>query len=560
MRSIINVVIPVIRIVLIILAVMSVEVMGKPSEVKDRAGHLTLVPIDDRPAVGQFAQMIGAIADREVAMPPRAMLGNFTRPGDTKSIEKWLRERNYDGTDALIISVDMLAYGGLVASRRSGVDEGEARQRLEFFRWFKGRYPKIPVYAFSVIMRVAPTASAATEGLHDRLARFAELKDRVPRTGDPTLARELAELERGLAPEVIEDYLAARRRNLRINLAMVDLVRDGQVNELILLQDDARQYGLHRQDQAVLRARLNAEGLEGRVPIYNGTDEGSLSLVSRAILDRQGSRLRVGLVYSSEKSQEVVTPYEDHPLRFTVENQVRAAGGIPVGEGEKADYRLFINAPGTSDAEFERFSGKMLGELKSGGAVALADLNFPPPHRSGADLRIIEALRRAKLFDRFVGYAAWNTAGNTLGTTIPFANMRIADRKWGIGGGPKSAARREAAHLEFLLNRYAGDYIYHDIVRQEINDRLREESRRTGAVNYELSPERYAQLDAEVRAKMTPLIEKFFADNFVGRRYRLDGAKSLVTKGLRDLRVYLPWARTFECVIEFRLDYAEVAR
>jgi hypothetical protein len=525
-----------------------------------RAGRLTLVPIDDRPAVGQFAQMIGAIADREVTMPPRPMLGNFTKPGETAGIERWLRERDYRGTEALIISVDMLAYGGLVASRRYGVDLEEAQRRLQFFRWFRARYPKIPVYAFSVIMRVAPTASAATEGLHDRLARFAELKDRVPRTGDAALARELEELERGLAPEVIGDYLAARRRDLQINLAMIDLVREGLIDELILLQDDARQYGLHRQDQSVLRARLKELGLERRIPIYNGTDEGALSLVSRAILDRRRVRLRVGVVFSSEKSREVVTPYEDHPLQFTVENQIRAASGVPVGEGEKADYRLFINAPGTTDAEFEQFLRKMIGELERGEAVALADLNFPPPHRSGADLRIIERLAQARLLDRFVGYAAWNTAGNTLGTTIPFANLRIADRKWGIGGGRAGTARREAAHLEFLLNRYAGDYIYHDIVRQEINDRLREESKRTGAVNYELSPERHARVDAEVRAKMVPLIEKFFADNFVGRRYRLDGAKSLVTKGLRDLRIHLPWARTFECEIDFRIDYAEVSR
>jgi hypothetical protein len=82
-----------------------------------------------------------------------------------------------------------------------------------------------------------------------------------------------------------------------------------------LLQDDARQYGLHRQDQSVLRARLKELGLERRIPIYNGTDEGALALVSRAILDRRRLSVHVGLVFSSEKSREVVTPYEDHPLQ-----------------------------------------------------------------------------------------------------------------------------------------------------------------------------------------------------------------------------------------------------
>ncbi len=46
------------------------------------AGYLILVPIDDRPAVGQFAQIIGSIADHRVITPPREMLGRFTTPGD----------------------------------------------------------------------------------------------------------------------------------------------------------------------------------------------------------------------------------------------------------------------------------------------------------------------------------------------------------------------------------------------------------------------------------------------------------------------------------------------
>jgi hypothetical protein len=523
--------------------------------------RLTLLPIDDRPAVGQFAVMIGAVAGQRVEMPRRELLGNFTVPGDTARIEQWLRERDYRGTAALVISVDMLAYGGLVASRTPGVSTAEARKRLEFFRWFRQRYPRIPVYAFSVIMRVAPTASAATEGIHDQLARWAELKDRVPRTGDGALAAELRRLEGELAPRVIEDYLAARRRDLEINLAMIELAKAGVIDELILLQDDARQYGLHRQDQAVLRARLKELGMVERIPIYNGTDEGALSLVSRAILDRRKRQVRVAPVYSSARAREVIAPYEDHPLRFTVENQIRAAGGVLVGEDEEADYRLYINAPETTAAEFDRFRRRLVEDLQAGRPTALADLLFPAPHRSGADERLIEALRVAGLFDRLVGYAAWNTAGNTLGTAIPHANMRIclmkeqAVRKRQTRAGQQEAWRAEMAHLEFLLNRYAGDYIYHDLVRPEVNARRRAEAARTGTITYQLAAEAYAMADREVSQAMVPLITKFFDENFAGKRYRLLTGGEVTVKGLRDLRVYLPWARTFECVIEFRFDY-----
>lgn len=523
------------------------------------AGYITLLPIDDRPAVGQFAQMVGAVADHRVTMPPRALLGRFTTPGDTVRLAQWLKAQDYSKTDALIVSVDMLAYGGLVASRTHQTMLHEAQQRLEFFRWFKSKYPQVPIYAFNALMRVAPTATAATRGSHNKLARWAELKDRAPKTKDARLVAELEQLSKEVPPSVIDDYLAARRRNLQINLAMIDLVKDGVVNELILLQDDAREFGLHRQDQAALKARLQELELEGKVPIYNGTDEGALALVSRAVLDKFRHKLRVAVIYSSEKSKSDIARFEDHPLQFTVESQIRAAGGLPVSEYEQSDYRLFVNAPGTSEEEFGLFLQKLIKELKESRHIALADVLFPAPHRSGADERIIAALQREKLLDRFAGYAAWNTAGNTLGTTIPHANMRVFFRTK-LNDRADRAARAEAAHLEFLLNRYAGDYLYHDLVRPEINRRLREEARDATLTN-ELPPPVYERINREVAEKLKAQLEKFFAANFQNQTYTLAvyrGVKRTITAtGLKDLNIYLPWPRTFEAAIEFKLEYRE---
>ncbi len=532
--------------------------ISTPSRLIDAAGRITLLPLDDRPAVGQFAQMIGAVADHDVKMPPIEILGRFTTPGDTTRIAQWLKSQDYSKTDALIVSVDMLVYGGLIASRTHKTTFDEASRQLEFFRWFKSKYPRLPVYAFSVIMRVAPTATAATRGLHDQLARWAELKDRAAKTGDRKLETELDRLTRVLPPSVIEDYVAARKRDLRINLAMLDLVKAGAVSDMILLQDDARQYGLHRQDQAVLRARLKELELEARVPIYNGTDEGSLSLVSRAVLDKFQYKVKVGVIYSSEESRQVIAPFEDHPLQFTVENQIRAAGGIPVGEFDESDYRLFVNAPGTNKTAFDSFLGRLLKELKEGRPTALADVLFPKPHESGADERIIAALRRENLLDRFAGYAAWNTAGNTLGTTIPHANLRVLFRSK-MNGSLDRALRAETAHLEFLLNRFAGDYLYHDIVRLEADARLRRRVK-NDEVTYELTPEKYEAVNREVSDRLTAEIEKLFAGHFEGRRRRLgiyDGVERTFTaRSLNELKVYLPWPRTFECAIEFKLDYS----
>jgi hypothetical protein len=520
------------------------------------ARNLLLVPIDDRPAVGQFAQMIGAVADYEVQMPPLEMLGNFTTPGRPEAITDWLLTPavgDRPAPAALLVSVDMIAYGGLVASRTHALPLDEARRRLDLFRRLKERYPKVPIYAFSVIMRVAPTASRTTAAIHDSLARWAELKDRVPKTGDATLAAELEELTRQLAPGVVADYLAARQRNLEINLAALALRKAGVIDELILLQDDARAYGLHRQDQAVLRAQLAKWGLERSVPIYNGTDEGSLSLVSRAILARERRTIRVAVVYSSEKSREVIAPYEDHPLQFTVENQVRASGATLVPMGGRADYHLYVHTPATTPAEYQRFETRLIGELKAGRAVALADLLFPAPHFSGADERLVRALVEAGVVDRLTGYAAWNTAGNTLGTAIPHANLR----RLALGKGAPSPIRRaeaEIAHLQFLLNRFAGDYLYHDLVRPVVNQQLRAAAAQESLTLSELTPERRAWAERSVAEDLEPRVDAFFRAHFLGRQYTIDRRRQLTVTGLEGVQVTLPWARTFECRIDGRIE------
>ncbi len=273
-------------------------------------GRIVLLPLDDRPAVAQFAHMIGALADYEIILPPKEMLGRFTTPGDTKKLQDWLGIVNYTQIDAVVISADMLAYGGLIASRTADTTQAEALKHLEFFRWLKHKHPDVPIYAFNVLMRVAPTASKETRTWSSDLARWAELMERVPKTNDAVLAAELEQLKKKLNHNVMDDYLTARRRDLQINLAMIKLYEERIIDNLIFLQDDAREYGLHRHDQMILRERLKSLGFADEVPIYNGADEGSLSLVSRAVLDRQKQKIKVTVVYSSENSRKVIAPYE----------------------------------------------------------------------------------------------------------------------------------------------------------------------------------------------------------------------------------------------------------
>ena len=80
-----------------------------------------------------------------------------------------------------------------------------------------------------------------------------------------------------------------------------------------------------------------------------------------------------------------------------------------------------------------------------------------------------------------------------------------------------------------------------------------------GAAIYELKPEIYERVNREVEQKLRSRIEEFFVENFRNRAHTLayynNVKRAIMLKGLKDLRIYLPWPRTFEVVVEFRLDY-----
>jgi hypothetical protein len=303
--------------------------------------------------------------------------------------------------------------------------------------------------------------------------------------------------------------------------------------------------------------KIKSSGLEAEVPVYNGADEGSLSLVSRAVLEKFRQRIKVAVVFSSERGKATVAPYEDHPLQFTVQNQISAAGAVMTSDRSTADYTLFVNAPETTDAEFAAFRRDLFNALKAGQPSCLADVLFPAPHFSGADERLLASIETEELADRFAGYAAWNTAGNALGTAIPQANMRILAMKR-FGSDPAKAARSMKAHLEFLLNRFSGDFLYHDIVRLQVNRELRDEAK---IPTDEFTPEVYERVNRDIAKRLRPLIENFHERQFKGKTYPLAGSRplrSLKAGGLRNISIYLPWPRTFEVTLKFEMEMEQV--
>jgi hypothetical protein len=92
------------------------------------AGKFVLIPRDERSLSLQQPRMLARVADHDLIVPPaRAIAG-------AEELIEWARSVDYSKADGVIVSLDAIA--------------GVAASRLELVSWIRGRWPRLPIYAF----------------------------------------------------------------------------------------------------------------------------------------------------------------------------------------------------------------------------------------------------------------------------------------------------------------------------------------------------------------------------------------------------------------------------
>ena len=76
--------------------------------------NIAFIPIDNRPVCYTLPEQICAI-DKEINLylPKREWLGDLHKYADVEKIFEWLE--NLSDVDSIILSLDTVAYGGLIS-------------------------------------------------------------------------------------------------------------------------------------------------------------------------------------------------------------------------------------------------------------------------------------------------------------------------------------------------------------------------------------------------------------------------------------------------------------
>lgn len=470
--------------------------------------RLALLPLDERPCNYRYPMLLGPVAGVEVMLPPADLMGHKKRPADTNALGEWLLSTS-ERADGLVVAAETLVYGGLIPSRVVDIGLEQALERLRVLQKVRRRHPTLPIFVQSVIMRTPAYNSDDEEPTYwatfgERLYLYSVVLDALQRgetvweqirqspldSWSPLFVAELgrlhfeelkgkcAELEAEIPLSVREDWRWRRNRNYLINRELVRYAAEGLVDFLALTQDDSFPLGIHMQEQRALATLIAEHRAYRRVLIYPGADEVGLVLLARHVLKGTSRQPRVALRFSSTVGPQVVPRYEDRPLLEGIKGQLTAIGGLWEPDFGACDIALFVNSPDgpQQEAPYQHLreavgSGRNLPEFlealanaitsRPGRPVALADVAYS----NGADGALVEMLPAYVWPFDLAAYAGWNTAGNTIGSTLAHAALRWVGLRDLTGD---DAVRAERAHQRYLGLRFMEDWAYQSMVRQEL--------------------------------------------------------------------------------------------
>jgi hypothetical protein len=505
-----------------------------------RALSLAFLPLDERPVNIGLPVGIAAIAGATLVLPPDELLPTLRRPGDADALGRWL-EGTAPTTDAVIASLDMLCYGGLIAARTTADTTLSALTRLDVLRRLHAAHPALPLCAVSLVMRASNSYNPQEEpdywarhGMELHKLGALHHRDLLGALGTTYAgnAAELAALRAALPADIVADFERRRLRNHHVNLEAIALASEAVIDPLLITADDTAEHSAGSAEQIWLKQWTSVLPIAGEVLMYPGADEVAAVLVARQLGARFGVTPRFTVECADPPGMERVAKYENSPMREAVDRQIRASGSAIVAD--PSAMALVVHAPDpkrrdhcgmviqTSGAqsifdaddttEATKTADLIASLLSAGRDVALADLRYS----NGADPLLIEDLHRRGILLELVAYGGWNTAGNALGSVVAAAAAIQIGRA--AGTLDATAARR------VLLHRLIEDFAYMTDARRPLN---------AGAYTF---PDRAEEAAAEqsIGAALDTTLK------------RLTGREDL---GIADVR--FPWHRSFEVDFTF---------
>ncbi|MCM3601710.1 DUF4127 family protein [Robertmurraya korlensis] len=500
--------------------------------------RLVYLPIDERPCNIKYVQMIAnSSSDINLVIPEMELLGDKKIAADTERLWNWIKDKA-KMADALILSIDMLIFGGLLPSRLHYLKEENVAFWKGRLRSLRQENPKLPIYASNLIMRTPKYSSNDEEPDyygdwgHELFLRsyLLDKQNRETLTSEETA--QLKEIITRLPKEYIDDYEQRRKFNSHINLQMLELVHEGVLNFLAIPQDDSAEYGYTAMDQMIVVKKREQLRLYKNIHMYPGADEVGATLLARAYNEFKQQSPKVYPIWSSTLGPQIIPMYEDRPFAESLKAHILASGCQLTSNEEDADLILAYNTPGrvmqeswdqhkkdityTSFRNILTFVDEITSYVQSGKNVIVADSAYA----NGGDLELVTLLDEEKVLDRILSYKGWNTNCNTLGTTI--------------SQGVVALNGKEDIIKENIIYHLLDDYFYQAEIRMQMTADFLPDK---GLTYFDLKE----AADEVIKERNKRMLN----------RYKETILHTFKDIELKEVQTFAPWNRMFECGLSF---------
>ncbi len=415
---------------------------------------IALIPIDNRPICYTLAEQICAVnEDLKLYLPDRNLLGGLYDMADISAILEWLK--GLPQMDYIIVSLDTIAYGGLVASRRIPDDFDVIKKRLEDFKEAL-KLNGAKVLAFSSIMRISNNNINEEEKEYwnpwgKRIFEYSyhQHKSRV--------LKQYNCVYNTVPADILDDYLSTRKRNFKINELYLDWLSEDVLDTLVYSKDDTGEYGLNVEEAQTLEAEAKSRNLNA--VIKTGADEIPLTLLAKAIIGDDNVKIKPCFVFPDSKGK--ISKYEDISVENCVKSQLSLAG-VEVDMSENPEITMVVN-----NFQYEQ------GDLVLGDVInsLSCDFEFPKTpyfiadinNANGSDNEFVRKITDKKLeIGTMLSYSAYNTSANTIGSSLCIAvNTYLA---------LKNGNFNVSAFKHLLAVRFLDDWAYQANIRKAVRE------------------------------------------------------------------------------------------
>jgi hypothetical protein len=486
-----------------------------------------LIPLDSRPCNTGWLTEFANIAGVKLINYPYEKCGNLLVGASLNDQIKWIEE-NYMNMDYLVVSADGLCSGGLVQARLGRIDYQVVSEKIAIFKTLKEKNPKLKIYVFDTLMRTSITAYDKESAYYwSKVNEYSLLKGRVHFYNLDEDKQKLAELENTIPPTVLNTYLTARKIKHDLNKLFIEFVEKEYIDYLILLQEDSQPMSIQKIEQSIIADLVTKNPHQNRIKVYNGTDEGGVILLAKAMLEAYKLAPKLKLVLPSSDVLDHIMLFEDRNFSDNLMKMLETLN-MSLTSNDDADFILSIYAEYKNkdlnlsstikvdpikDDNYYNFIKTTNHLIKEGKPTCFVDLLFP---NGGSDV-ILDDIDNKNL----TCYSAWNTASNSLGSAL--ANIAAY-----VVGKINNSANYESLNKDYTKERILDDCLYQYISRRKYNEAALKKN-----INIFNLGEDGEDAIKEMESDLKTISKKYLTDDFT---------------------LELPWNRTFEALIKLKKE------